>query len=215
MRFFLANKPASADQGMQYLPSVALPASSGHIPNDEECFALWRKYAMLPNVQRHSLLVAHIATQIASDLFAAGCPVDCAAIRASALLHDLAKTYCLHHGGGHAQLGAAWVVAETRNFALAQGVFLHVWWPWPVPEGKDLALLPLIVLYADKRARHDTCVPLDDRFEDLLQRYGTSKGAQESINASFAQSREIEKNLSLLTGRNLHEDTFDSGRLVQ
>lgn len=171
---------------------------------------------MLPNVRQHSLLVAQIATRLASDLFAAGYLTDCAAIRASALLHDIAKTYCLRQGGGHAQLGAAWVVSETHNYAVAQGVFLHVWWPWPLPDKETLATsLPLIVLYADKRARHNTCVPLAERFEDLLQRYGTCQAARESINASFEQSKAIEDRLSELLGRNVNEDTFDSGRLVQ
>lgn len=201
---------------MDTVPQIALAPASSAVPDDEDCFALWRKYAMLPNVQSHSKLVAHIATRIAADLFAAGYATDCAAIRASALLHDLAKTYCLQHGGGHAQLGAAWVVTETRNYAVAQGVFLHVWWPWAIPDGKNLATsLPLIVLYADKRARHDSCVTLAERFDDLMLRYGSCDSARESIGASFEQSQSIERKLSALLGRDLNEDSFDSWRLVK
>lgn len=201
---------------VEAVPQIALAPASSTVPDDEECFALWHKYAMLPNVQSHSRLVAQIATRIASDLFAAGFATDCAAIRASALLHDLAKTYCLQHGGGHAQLGAAWVVTETRNYAVAQGVFLHVWWPWPIPDGKDLATsLPLIVLYADKRARHDSCVTLAERFDDLMERYGSCDAARESIRASLEQSRIIEQKLSAILGRDLDEDSFDSWRLVE
>ncbi len=201
---------------MDSVPQIALAPASSAVPDDEECYALWHKYAMLPNVQSHSRLVAHIATQIASDLFAAGFATDCAAIRASALLHDIAKTYCLQHGGGHAQLGAAWVVSETRNYAVAQGVFLHVWWPWPIPDGKSLATsLPLIVLYADKRARHDSCVTLTERFDDLMERYGSCDAARESIGASLKQSITIEQKLSAILGRDLNEDSFDSWRLVK
>ena len=215
MRYSLTNKPSANTGAFEVLPRIDGQPVSGGVPVDEDCFALWRKYGMLENVKRHSILVAHIATRLASDLFGLGFSVDCPAVRASALLHDIAKTYCLQHGGGHAQLGAAWVVTETRNYAIAQGVFLHVWWPWPVPSGPEVAALPLLVLYADKRARHDSCVTLEERYDDLMQRYGTCSGARESITASRAQAREIEVNLSALLGRDIHEDTFDSGRLVQ
>ena len=43
------------------------------------------------------------------------CP---ATVRASALLHDIAKTYCIRYGGSHAQLGAAWALSETHNYKL-------------------------------------------------------------------------------------------------
>ena len=216
MRFSLANAVAREGMAFDPLPQIPLQAASGSVPNDAECFALWDKYDMLPNVREHSLLVAHIATRLASDLFAAGYATDCAAIRASSLLHDIAKTYCLRKGGGHAQIGAAWVVSETHNYAVAQGVFLHIWWPWPLPDKEILAIsLPLIVLYADKRARHNTCVSLAERFEDLFQRYGTCRAARDTINASFVQCKAIEDTLSELLGRDLNEDTFDSGRMVQ
>ena len=107
--------------GLPELPGLATAASAPP-PDDEACFALWRKYDMLPNVRRHSRLVAHIATLLARRAAEKGVAVHVPEVRASALLHDLAKTYCLRHGGSHAQLGGAWAVAETRNYALAQGV---------------------------------------------------------------------------------------------
>ena len=117
------------------LPEPALaPPAQGGIPDDAACMALWDKYGMLDNIRAHSRLVAHIATELARRARAAGFPVNVAAVRASAMLHDIAKTYSVLHGGSHAQLGASWVVAETRNHALAQGVLLHVHWPWAVPE---------------------------------------------------------------------------------
>ncbi|MDO5484515.1 MAG: HDIG domain-containing protein, partial [Desulfovibrionaceae bacterium] len=128
------------------------------MPNDAACFALWRKYEMLPNVERHSLLVAHIATRLASRAYALGHAIDVPEVRASALLHDIAKSYCVRHGGSHAMLGAAWMVHETGNYNLARGVMLHVHWPWEVPQGPGICTLPFFVIYADKRVRHDACV---------------------------------------------------------
>ena len=47
------------------LPSLCRAGAQRPVPNDAACFALWDKYAMLPNIRRHSLLVAHVATVLA------------------------------------------------------------------------------------------------------------------------------------------------------
>ena len=200
------------------LPEPALtPPAQGGIPDDAACMALWDKYGMLDNIRAHSRLVAHIATELARRARAAGFPVNVAAVRASAMLHDIAKTYSVLHGGSHAQLGASWVVAETRNHALAQGVLLHVHWPWAVPEREPgrLFSIPFFVIYADKRVKHDQCVPLRQRYEDLLVRYGHTEKARKGIRLSWQQGECIERAFEAHLGYAIHEDSFDSGRLVQ
>lgn len=229
MRAILTSHPVSTEYICGRHPLDALPEASlaGHaalaaqpdaavIPDDEACFALWDKYEMLDNVRAHSLLVAHIATELARRAAAAGRPVHVGAVRASALLHDLAKTYCIRHGGSHAVLGAGWVMAETHNPLIAQGVLLHVHWPWAVPvhEPDRLCSLPFFVIYADKRSMHDRCVPLEERFQDLLERYGKTEKARSGITDSYRQANLIESALEAHLGCHLHEDTFDSGRLV-
>lgn len=194
------------------LPEPALESpTQGSIPDDAACMALWDKYGMLDNIRAHSRMVAHIATELAQRARAAGFPVNVAAVRASAMLHDIAKTYSVLHGGSHAQLGASWVVAETRNHALAQGVLLHVHWPWAVPEQEPERLfsIPFFVIYADKRVKHDQCVPLRQRYEDLLVRYGHTE------KAPWQQGECIERAFEAHLGYAIHEDSFDSGRLVQ
>lgn len=205
---------ASAFDGLPRLPEFPKQDAQRPVPDDAACFSLWDKYQMLPNIQRHSMLVAHVATQLAQRAAAAGVRVRVAEVRASALLHDLAKSYCVAHGGSHAQLGAAWAVAETGNYALAQGVLLHVWWPWALPEGDGACALPLLVLYADKRVRHDACVTLEERYADLRVRYGLTAAALEGIEAAYRQGQSIERALEARLGRALHEDSFDSGRVV-
>ena len=207
-----ATPPVSPLSALPFLPQLC--GKSGAAPGDAACFALWDKYTMLPNIRRHSLLVAHIATALARKAEALGLPVRAAQVRASALLHDIAKTYCVRYGGSHAQVGAAWTVAETGNYAVAQGVMLHVWWPWSLPQGTDICALPFFVMYADKRVRHDACVTLEERYDDLLQRYGRTEEAREGIRAAYRQGKTIEDALAVLLGWSLHEDSFDSGRLV-
>lgn len=198
------------------LPGLAARAGAGlpPPPDDAACLALWRKYAMLPNVERHSHMVAHIATELARRAASLEHPVQVEAVRAAALLHDIAKTYCLLHGGSHAQLGASWVLAETRHYGIARGVLLHVHWPWAVPDGPGICSLPFFVIYADKRVRHDACVPLEERFEDLLIRYGRDARARDGIRAAHEQAVTIERALSAQLGWKLHEDSFDCRGLV-
>ena len=87
-------------------------------------------------------------------------------------------------------------------------------WPWAVPDGPEICSLPFFIIYADKRVRHDAIVNLDERFSDLLTRYGKNEMSRQSIKASLEQGKTIENALSSQLGWKLHEDTFDSGRLV-
>ncbi len=182
------------------LPECTFPPANDHGLRDEDCYALWEKYAMPENIRRHSRLVAHIAQILAELAVQKGVRLSIADVRASALLHDLGKLYSILYGGSHAQLGAAWVVAETRNYGIAQGVFHHVHWPWPVRVEASICSLPLLVLYADKRVRHDQEVTIEARFQDLQVRYGVNQDARASIKASFGQIRAIEEALSTFLG---------------
>lgn len=184
-------------------------------PDEKRCLELWDKYKMLPNIRSHSLLVANIATALAERAVELGFATDVAATRAAGLLHDIAKTWSLEHGGSHAILGASWTVQETRHYGIAQGVILHVHWPWQLPEGSGICCLPIFIIYADKRVRHDKCVTLEQRFDDLIVRYGKTEEIRANIRKSLQQAEQIEAALSRELKWDLHENSFDSGRLVQ
>lgn len=167
------------------------------VPDEKACALLWNKHGMLPHIRDHSRAVAEVATDIARRATALGL-LNAAAVnmvRAAALLHDIAKTYCIHYGGAHAQLGAAWVREDTGNPVLAQAVLFHVSWPWE--SGKlaplqDPLRLPLIISYADKRVRHAAIVTLDERFDDLLNRYGHTDEHRASILRNLDHARQLE-----------------------
>jgi hypothetical protein len=196
----------------------APPASSGtadpswRIPSDARCRALWDRYEMPAHIRAHSEQVALVATQVAEAGFAAGVPVEVRVVRASALLHDLAKIYCIHHGGSHSQLGGAWVMALTGNPLIAQGVIHHVSWPFELDARRFFA--PLCVLYADKRVAHDRIVPLESRFDDLIDRYGKTEEIRGRIRSTNRQAKEIEDALARLVEKNLNAHDFNRGRLV-
>lgn len=201
-----------------FVPLSAAP--DGLIPSDAQCRLWWDQYEMLDNIKAHSLLVAAVATELArlAARLNLGNPWGLNAedfvqsVRASALLHDLGKTYSIRHGGNHSQLGAAWTLTLTRNHPIAQGVIHHVFWPGELNLAKHF--LPLAVIYADKRVTHDKLVSIEDRFADLMNRYGTNERSRNWIDRSRQQNMDLEKLLSTFLGEDIHAYFTDSRWLV-
>lgn len=195
------------------LPQAHFTAdSTWYAPEPVDCTALWNKYAMPKHIRAHSRHVASIAHALALRGVECGLSVRPDWTLSCGLLHDIAKAYTIEHGGSHAQLGAAWIMAETGNPALAQGIIHHVHWPWAIDITQFF--LPLAIIYADKRVKHDVIVPLAERFDDLLVRYGRTEEICVHIRASYAQAQAIEKAFETQLGVELHACSFDSGRLV-
>lgn len=195
-------------------PPDPIPAR-GHPapPTDAECFVLWDKLDMLPHIRKHSLTVAGVATRLALLATGRGLAVDVQLVRASSLLHDIAKTYTIRYGGNHSQLGGAWMQEATGNPCLAMGIVHHVHWPWAIDVVNHF--LPMAIIYSDKRVMHERVVSLEERFEDLFTRYGATPAIRSRMHESMQQARDLETALSQTLGVDLHEDSFDSGGLVQ
>jgi putative nucleotidyltransferase with HDIG domain len=182
------------------------------VPSDEDCFALWDEMDMLDNIRDHSLKVARVATWVAEHGLKAGLATHVQTVRAGALLHDIAKTYSIEWGGYHGPLGGAWVMERTRNPVLAQCIVHHVFWPWELDL--EAYFTVFAVLYGDKRVRHDRLVTVDERFEDLSERYGHSRDLVRKIEANRVQSVVLENMMSERLGVDLHACDFDSRRMV-
>ncbi len=194
-------------------PFLAL--DKGRTPSAQECYQLWDQYRMLEHIRIHSQLVALVAAEITRlmHLKSERLQVHMQTVYAAGLLHDLAKTYTLKYGGNHSQIGAAWVLQHTNNLAMAQGVMHHVYWPGALDIEKHV--LPLSLIYADKRVKHDRIVTLQERFADLLQRYGTTRIRVEMMHRSFAQVRNIEDLFNRTLEVDLNAYPFDSRGVVQ
>ena len=184
------------------LPSLSFPVSPAwYVPDEAQCVRLWDKYGMMPHIREHCRAVASVALDIvrragARGILPEGRGLDEPTTLAAGLLHDIAKTYTIRHGGSHAQLGAAWVRDETGNPALAQAVLWHVLWPWqegPLSDVDDPFRLPVIIAYADKRVRHTEVVSLDERFEDLMVRYGIDDERKDRITGYLNRAKAVEK----------------------
>jgi putative nucleotidyltransferase with HDIG domain len=196
------------------LPPLDFPPCGRIAPPEDVCRALWDKYEMPDHIRAHSEQVARFSVRLAELAVGRGCAVQVEEVLACGLLHDIAKSYTLRYGGSHAQLGAAWALAETGHAGIAQGILHHVYWPWPLQEDLCCAL-PILVLYADKRTQHADFVTLEERFADLAVRYGIHEQARQGIEESRRQSVSIERALSARLGVELDAYTPDSGRLVK
>lgn len=181
------------------------------IPSEAECRGYWDIFRLPYHIQEHSRLVAVIAAEICR-LARNVISVPAKAVVASALLHDLGKFYCIEYGGFHNQLGASLVMELTGNPAIAQGVMHHVYWPGDIDI--NLFFLPLVIIYSDKRVKHEHIVSLEERFEDLTDRYGINDQKNVWIKRSWDQAVAIQNQLNETLGTDLSAHNFDSRRMV-
>ena len=141
-------------------------------PTREQCLKLIAQVEMPPHIQNHSFMVAEISLYLGGFLKKEYPSLDLALLQASALLHDIAKALSLSTGESHSALGAR---------MLEEWGYLHI---APIVEehaGLESHRLQgplnesLIVNYSDKRVKHDQVVSLEDRFYDLMDRYGKTR----------------------------------------
>ena len=78
----------------------------------------------------------------------------------------------------------------------------------------DEKLVALILEYADKRVKHDQLVGLDERFKDLMERYGHDQRARANMHKIGRQAEELERQLAELYKVDVNADFTYSWRLV-
>lgn len=141
------------------------------IPTRTQCFALMEEVVMPDHIRMHSLTVAEVARFLTVRLNEDFVGLDPELVDAGALLHDIAKGRCIRTGENHAEVGGS-MLREWGYISIAPIVESHV----HICEDSVRAPLSeaIIVNYADKRVRHDEIVSLEDRFRDLVDRYGKS-----------------------------------------
>jgi len=151
-------------------------------PDIAECFQLMEDYAMLPNIRRHSIVVARVALQLIDGLLEnqttpATVP-DRSLVLAGALLHDIAKTPCLESGCDHAREGER-ICLDLGYPEIASIVGEHVILRDHNAQRRERGLFSAreVIYYADKRVRHEEVVSLADRLEYILEHYGNGDPA--------------------------------------
>ena len=169
-------------------------------PSRAFCYTLWDEYAMPQHIRNHSIQVAFIAEKISQALAKISYPVCIESIVASALLHDIAKMYCIEHPTyHHNEIGALWILERTEHKSIAQGIYYHNYLD-PSHVVLPYHILPVIVMYADSRVRHSRIVSLDDRYADLYVRYGITDRHKKHIALVKEQAKTMEQWLTHLLG---------------
>jgi putative nucleotidyltransferase with HDIG domain len=144
------------------------------IPTREECLRLMGDFGMLKNIIAHSIEVAKVALFISNELNKRGLKISLDLVEAASLLHDLTKTECLKTKEDHAKTGSQ-LLKGLGYDRVGEVVAQHIWLekeadPLTISEEE-------IVNYADKRVMHDRIVSLEERFNDLKERYGRDRKA--------------------------------------
>ena len=167
------------------------------VPTIDECARLMEQYRMLPNIRRHSLVVARIADLLVTSLQDRinGQPLpDRQLCISGALLHDIAKTPCLDGSCDHAIAGAE--ICHQHGYPeIAAIVEEHVILKDHDPDRYRDGVFTAreIVYYADKRVRHDEIVNLNERLDYIIKYYGNSDAKRhELIRTNFNQCVQLE-----------------------
>ncbi|MGQ9843323.1 MAG: HDIG domain-containing metalloprotein [Spirochaetota bacterium] len=141
-----------------------------NIPDITKCIALLQQYDILPNVLQHSLQVHKVACAISQNLNGSVF-INHDLVCAAALLHDITKSRALKTGEKH-DISGKELLDSLGYPEIADIVGQHVFLRNTSP-GSHLTEAD-IVYYADKRVMHDKIVTVEERIQDLLQRYGTT-----------------------------------------
>ncbi len=160
------------------------------VPDSDKCLAMLKEHRVPGHIIEHSMVVSWVSVFIAEALNRSGAGLDLATVRAGGLLHDIAKHYSINGEGDHAELGAE--LLEGMGYArLAEIVRYHVRLPeWMPPDQVDELT---VVHYGDKRVKHTEIVSLEDRFSDIIERYGTSPAMINRLCHLFNQTRLLEE----------------------
>lgn len=171
------------------------------LPTLAQIARLWDEHAMLANIRRHSEVVCAVALLVSGWLAEAGLRLSRPAVRAGALLHDLAKTPCLGTPRRHDLEGAA-ILSDLGFAQLSSLVLHHVTLPDDHPLDETM-----VVYYADKRVNHDSLVNLNQRYAYIADRYGRNDPhLLERIAQGRRRALEVER---LIFARLGHQHTPD------
>jgi putative nucleotidyltransferase with HDIG domain len=144
---------------------------------------------MLENIVAHSLQVCRVATCLADYLKLEGIYLNGRLIQAAALLHDITKTRSFKTQENHALTGAQYLT-DSGYPEVGDLIRQHVRLD-DYSGNKNLAEVE-IINYADKRVRHDQIVPMKERMEYIMERYGSLPENKQRIHYTWEKTKALE-----------------------
>ncbi|MDR1396843.1 MAG: HD domain-containing protein [Desulfarculales bacterium] len=168
-----------------------MPPLTPELPSRTVIMRLWDRYGMLPNIKNHSFQVCNVALTLWQWLGENNYYLNRDMVESGALLHDVAKAYCLDKPHLSHNLEGERIVAEAGYPELGLLVARHV----NLPEDQPLDET-LLVFYADKRVVGDKIVSVKKRYQYVYKVYGqNSEEGIARIRYDENRSYEVEKQI--------------------
>ncbi|MFH0822476.1 MAG: HD domain-containing protein [Pseudomonadota bacterium] len=163
-----------------------------HVPDETDCLALLRKYKTPEHIVQHSQRVWEVARVITHGLSMRSIMLDMDLVRASSLLHDIAKYPCIVAGRGYHDVVGEEMLNGEGLPSVALIVVQHV-----ILRNDDGQAVreEHVVHYSDKRVVHDKVVDLEERFDYLLKAYGKTARAQERLMEMKDETKRLEERI--------------------
>jgi uncharacterized protein len=165
------------------------------IPAREECLRLMKQHGMLENIIDHSIEVANVALYLSTELNRRGQRINLLLVEAASLLHDLTKKDSFKTKEDHAWTGSR-LLKEMGYEEVGEVVAQHIWLSHDIDP--LLVSEEEVVNYADKRVMHDRIVSLEERFNDLRDRYGRDQKGMDYLGRMEMVIKEIENKIFLI-----------------
>ncbi len=147
---------------------------------------------MMDHIVAHSIQVCRVAMLLAGHLASQGMALNRELVQAAALLHDITKTRSFKTGENHAFTGDQ-LVSGMGYIEVGDIVRQHV--RLDTYENSGNPTEAEIVNYADKRILHDKIVPLRERLNYILEKYGTEPEILERIQWTWQRTRQLEEKI--------------------
>jgi len=162
------------------------------IPTRQDCLELICEYEMFEHIVAHSLQVCRVALYLVDRLTEQGIDLDRELVEAAALLHDITKTRSFQTGEMHTETGGE-LLRERGYFEVGEIVRQHVrldtYFQADAPDEAE------IVNYADKRVLHDKIVPMAERMDYILEKYGQRADLGSRLEWLRKKSEEVERRI--------------------
>ena len=154
-----------------------------NIPSREQCLQILKNNKTPSNIIEHCKAVCKVAEEVAQKLVKKGMKVNKELVIAAALLHDIER-----HKENHVIVGAN-LLKKLGYPEVAKVISKHTLYKVEIEENQPRTFEEKIVFYADKRVKNDKVVSLEERYDDINERYNVD------LNWEMEFTKKIEKEL--------------------
>jgi putative nucleotidyltransferase with HDIG domain len=170
------------------------------VPTLAEAERLLASFDLPDGIVTHSRGVSRVAGEAARLLAAAGIQVDPHLVAVASLLHDIDKLQTRDHGAQHGLVAARWM-AERGFPELAEPIASHPIGCLLDPSRAPRGWAAVAVAVADRHVARDF-VSIDDRIDDLSQRYPAFRA---DLEAARAPAHAMQADLAAAAGMSVDE----------